>query len=75
VKFKDVLYLIAPFFDPTIKNEWIDGECHHLKDNERETLKQRIQSMILEELILIEQSKAPVAPIDGYRSSFSSTPS
>jgi hypothetical protein len=26
VKFKDMFYLLAPFFDPTIKNEWIHGD-------------------------------------------------
>ena len=61
VKFKDMFYLLAPFFDPTIKNEWIHGDCHHLNDNDREALKQQIESVILDELLSIQQSKAPIA--------------
>jgi hypothetical protein len=39
VKFKDVFYLLAPFFDPTIKNEWIAGECHHLSESQQQALR------------------------------------
>ena len=35
VKFKDVFYLLAPFFDPTIKNEWIAGATTSLSPNNK----------------------------------------
>ena len=60
-KFNDMFYLIAPFFDPTIKNEWVAGECKHLTDAEQLELNEHIQSIILNELSSILENK-PIAP-------------
>ena len=64
VKFNDVFYLVAPFFDPTIKNEWIAGECHHISEDQKQQLHEKNSSLILEELTSISQQKTATVPAE-----------
>jgi hypothetical protein len=61
VKFKDNIYLLAPFFDPTIKNNWVEGECHWLSDYEKHALVERIEYLVQEECLQLKKANVEAA--------------
>jgi hypothetical protein len=46
--FNDPIYLVAPLLDPTVKHSWIDAECGHLSEDERNALKENVQQLCLD---------------------------
>ena len=53
--FNDRFYLIAPFLDPTIANNWIDVECIWLSAEQKEHLHFTVKTLITQEMEIIEE--------------------